>query len=647
MSGIYGLVRLDGQPIAPATLEGMAAALAHRGLDGNAAWREGSVGLGCQLMRVTPESFDTVQPGSDELGVRVVFDGRIDNRDELRARIKLASNSDTALLLALYRRYGQNMAAELNGDYALALFDPTERRLLLARDIVGTRPLYYARVKDVLVFATEIKAMVPALPGPLKPNVQYLAVNLLGGMPPSDAGLTHFEDVISLRPGHTLVWEEGKQTRVFRHWDYEVEKGIRFKRDEEYVETFREHFFTAVKRRIRSKHPVVVSVSGGLDSSSIFCVAHKLLEKDASLTPKLIGITHSAPEGSSADERKYIAAIERDYKVSIDTVPIEFSGVLAGLEQTVRTFEAPWGDIQWRNNTRMLDRARLTGARSFLGGQWGDQVMFDAAYLADLARSLRFTTLARHFDELPKWMGGYKSWLLKYTARQTLKSLIPETVRPMVMAYRRKTAPMNRDQRWFTQAFRDEGRKRWPVYQPRKARFISQSAKVRYEDCAAKYYVQAMEMYNKSGASRGLEFLLPFLDRDLIQYLMQVPGEKIAPKGVHRGLLREAMRGILPEEIARRRSKGSFTSLENQMLAQQYGEITKFFACNDLLERHGYVNGEALKSTLADLPKAMPEYGCRLTWDLSDLLAFDEWLRQFIQTPRSTAMCKSSSTGDL
>lgn len=630
MSGIYGLLRLDAQPIAPTTLAAMAAALAHRGPDGNGVWRDGSVGLGCQTMRVTPESFDTEQPGVDELGARVVFDGRIDNRDELRARLNITSNSDTALLLALYRRYGQNLAAELNGDYVLALFDAREKRLLLARDIVGTRPLYYAAIGNVLAFASEIKALLTVLPGPPKPNVQYLAVNLLGGMPPSDAGLTHFQDIISLRPGHTLVKEQGKDARVFRHWDFEVEKGIRFKRDEEYVDAFREHFFNAVKRRIRSKYPVVVSVSGGLDSSSIYCVAHKLLEQDASLTPRLIGITHSAPEGSSADERKFIAAIERDYGVTMETVPIEFSGVLAGLERTVRTFEAPWGDIQWRNNERMLDRTRAAGARSFLGGQWGDQVLFDAAYLADLARGLRWTTLARHLEELPKWMGAYKSWLVKYTARQTAKSLIPEAVRPMIMAYRRRTAPINRDQRWFTEWFRNEGRKQWPIYRPRRARFVSHSAKARYEDCGAKYYLQAMEMYNKSGASKQLEFLLPFLDRDVLQFLIQIPGEQIALNGVHRGLLRVAMRGILPQEIATRRSKGNFTSIENQMLAQQYQEISNFFASNDLLTREGYVDGEALKSTLAELPKAVPEYGCRLTWDLSDLLAFAEWVRQFI-----------------
>jgi hypothetical protein len=90
------------------------------------------------------------------------------------------------------------------------------------------------------------------------------------------------------------------------------------------------------------------------------------------------------------------------------------------------------------------------------------------------------------------------------------------------------------------------------------------------------------------------------------------------------------MQGILPEEIATRRSKGNFTSIETEMLARQYEEIANFFASNDLLMRDGFVDGEALKSTLAELPKAVPEYGCRLTWDLSDLLAFDEWLRQFI-----------------
>ncbi len=632
MSGIYGLVRLDGQPIEPATLTAMASALAHRGPDGNGIWRDENVGLGCQTMKVTPESFDTEQPGSDERGTRVVFDGRIDNRDDLRARLQLTSNSDTALLLALYRRYGQNFAAELNGDYAVALYDTRERRLLLARDVVGTRPVYYVRAGAMLAFASEIKALLTVLPGPPKPNVQYLAVNLLGGMPPTDAGFTHFQDIISLQPGHTLVCEQGKEPRTFQHWDFEVEKEIRFKRDEEYIEAFREHFFRAVKRRIRSKYPVVVSVSGGLDSSSIFCVAKKLLEEDSSLTPQLIGITHSAPEGSSADERTFVAAIERDYQVKIDAVPVAFTGMLAGLEYTVSTYEAPWADIQWQNGKQMLERAGATGARSFVGGYWGDQMMFESAYLADLARGLRIPTLAQHVRELPKWMGCDRSWLVKGAVRQAMKSFIPEIMRPLIMAYRRRTAPLNRDRPWFTQSFRTEGRKHWPVYRPRKRRFVSQSAKVRYQDSNAKYYVQAMEIFTKSGARKGMEFLIPFLDRDLIQYLMQIPGEKTAPGGVHRGMLRMAMRGILPDEIATRRTKGSFTSIENQIVRQNYDEIFKFFASNDLLSKEGYVDGEALKSTLADLPQAVPEYGCRLTWDLADLLAFDEWMRQFIRS---------------
>jgi asparagine synthase (glutamine-hydrolysing) len=638
MSGIYGLLRLDGQSIAPAALDGMAAALAHRGPDGNGIWHEGHVGLGCQSMKVTPESIDTRQPESDGLGACVVFDGRIDNRDELRTRLQVTSNSDTALLLTLYRRYGQNFAGELNGDYALALYDTRERRLLLARDVVGTRPVYYSRSGALLAFASEIKALLTALPGRPKPNVQYLAVNLLGGMPPSDAGFTHFKDVISLQPGHTLVCEQGKEPRTFQHSDFEVEKEIRFKRDEDYIEAFREHFFTAVKRRIRSKYPVVVSVSGGLDSSSIFCVAKKLLEEDSSLTPQLIGITHSAPEGSSADERTYVAAIERDYHVKIDAVPVEFSGMLAGLEYTVSTYEAPWADIQWQNGKQMLDRALATGARSFVGGYWGDQMMFESAYLADLARGLRIPTLMQHVRELPKWMGGNRAWLLKGAARQAVKSFIPEMVRPLIMAYRRRTAPMNRDRPWFTQWFRNEGRKHWPIYRPRKRRFISQSAKVRYQDANAKYYVQAMEIFTKSGARKGMEFLIPFLDRDLIQYLIQIPGEKTAPSGVHRGMLRLAMQGILPEEIASRRTKGSFTSIENQIVRQNYDEISKFFASNDLLSREGYVDGEVLKSTLADLPQAVPEYGCRLTWDLADLLAFNEWVRQFFRPEAKVAV---------
>jgi asparagine synthase (glutamine-hydrolysing) len=609
----------------------MAESIAHRGPDGKGEWRERNIALGCQLFRYTPESFDDQCPGKDEHGHRVVFDGRLDNREELKERLDVRSNRDTDILLAAYRRYGDGFAAEVEGEFAIVLFDPKHQRLLLARDVVGTRPLYYCRIGSLVAFGSEIKAVLQALPESPRPNVHYLGINLLGGIPPADGGPTCFEQVITVIPGNTSIFAPGDSKREFTHWDYEVEKPLVFKRDAEYAEALAEIFARSVKRRARSRYPVAISLSGGIDSSSVFCTAERLRRSEPGLFPQLVGLNQAGPRGSSADEWEYIEAIQRDYQATVKHFEYEFRPILAGLPRSVRAIEAPVGDLHWRNNDILLEGGRSAGARSILSGHWGDQVLFDCSYLADLLRTMRWRTLTKHLRDLPGWMDGApRSWLVRLAVRHSLKSFVPSAARSMIIAYRRRTAPMHRDQPWFTPWFRDEARKKWPIYRPLPKRFVSQTAKLRYLEAHAKLYQQSMEIFSKIGTAAGVDYLFPFLDRDLLQFMMRIPGEKTAPGGVHRGLMREAMRGTLPEEIRTRRTKANVTFAARNVLQRQYTEIVDFFANNHTLAEQGYIDAQELQSTLAKIQKTMPQYGGNLIWDISDLLAFDEWLRQFI-----------------
>jgi asparagine synthetase B (glutamine-hydrolysing) len=317
------------------------------------------------------------------------------------------------------------------------------------------------------------------------------------------------------------------------------------------------------------------------------------------------------------------------YQTSIERLPIEFCGMLGGIERTIQTFEAPWSDSHWRNNERMLEAAAAGGARTILGGQWGDQIFFDHTYLVDLLRSLRLPTLMAHLSTLPKWMGGHRHWLAKQTVRQTVKSFLPKVARPLVQAYRRKNAPMHRDQPWYSETFRAAARRAWPVYAPAKKRFISRAARARYQDAHAKYYTQAMEMFNKAGAAAGVQYEFPALDQDLLEFLMRVPGEQVASGGVHRGLLREAMRGIVPESIRQRRSKGNFTSIETEMVAAQYADLVRFFAESSMIERLGILDRTQLERAMLSIPGRLDEDGCRLAWDLSDLVALEVWMSTY------------------
>ena len=166
-----------------------------------------------------------------------------------------------------------------------------------------------------------------------------------------------------------------------------------------------------------------------------------------------------------------------------------------------------------------------------------------------------------HLKEFVSWTGGDPKWFRRLFYRELIKSHIPRNLRPLIARVRAKAQKPSKDQPWFTDDFRELAARSLSRYYPAKGKFPTVHARSMYEDARAKYYVQAMELHNKAGAAEGLEMELPYLDRDLLWFLMRIPGEALTPCGVHRGLLRQAMKGILPKEIRERRSKANFTHL--------------------------------------------------------------------------------------
>src|SRR5260221_484061 len=156
MSGIVGLWNLDGRPVDEAVLARMSATLAHRGPDGEGRRLCGPAGLACQHVWVTSEEVGEVQPLVGRTGAALVMDGRLDNREELLPALDLPrSSSDAACALSAYETWGERFAERLNGDFALAVYDERAQRLLLVRDAIGIRPVYYFRSGRMFAFASE------------------------------------------------------------------------------------------------------------------------------------------------------------------------------------------------------------------------------------------------------------------------------------------------------------------------------------------------------------------------------------------------------------------------------------------------------------------------------------------------------------
>jgi asparagine synthase (glutamine-hydrolysing) len=631
MSGILGIWNRDDRPVDRDELFRLRGTLAHRGGDGGVEIR-GSAGLACCLSRITPESVTETQPLVSASGAVLVFDGRLDNRQELLALLKPIQavsddSSDSALVLAAYDALGDTVPERLNGDFALGLFDPRRNKMLVARDPVGVRPLYYYATPELFLFASEIKALLAHAEVAAHPADEVLADFLFNGMRSEDVkGLTFFRGILSVLPAHlALVSPEKIVTR--RYWDFDPTRKLRITSFQEATEGFRHHFEQSVRRRMRSTAPVAVSVSGGVDSSAIFCVAETLRRSDRAPHPALLGMSYTSPDGAPSDEKAFLIPIERAYGVEITRFDDLPRGSTDGSRDGIRQAEMPFLGSDWSGTHAFLTGVRQHGARVLLTGHWGDQFLSDDAYLVDLCFGGRLREAWKHLNEYSRWLGVEDP---HYFRKRLFNGLVshaaPDAMLPALRLGRDIVRRAPEVTPWYTEGFRRRAAGR--TLRRGRPRNVTAHAGSLYRAARSRYHALCMDWNNKVAASHGLEMAFPFLDRDLIAFLMAVPGEMVGWGGVPKGLLREALRDVLPAAIAQRASKADFTSLANEAMARDHAEVVRCLEAGGAAVAFGYVRREALDEIARRRPSA-DESTCTLSWALKDLLTLELWLQLF------------------
>jgi asparagine synthase (glutamine-hydrolysing) len=634
MSGIAGLWNLNGAPAEAHILAAMSATMRHRGPDGEANRLSGPVGFAAQHLWITAEEVGESQPLVNQSGgVILVMDGRLDSRDELLRALRLESDtSDAACALAAYEAWDEAFATHLNGDFALAIFDEPKQRLLLVRDSIGIRPLYYFRSDRLFAFASEIKALIAHPDVPVRPDDEGIADLMVVGSRPIDRqDLTCFAGIAAVVPAHVaLVTTERTVSR--RYWDFDAGHALQLRSFDEYVDEFRERFATAVRRRTRSVYPIAVSVSGGLDSSSIFCQAQRLQPRERAIPPTLAGISYTGAEGSRSDERRYLSEIERDFGVEIERFPMDpYVGCVDGMDAQVTAAEAPLLDYSWGVTREVYRRAAANGARVLLTGHWGDQVLFSSSYLADLFWRLAWRDIWRHTRAYARHFGSAETRVLeRRIAGDIVRHYVPAPLVAPLKRLRLKLFGDQREKRWFTDAFLQQALRFAGVPATIGSGFHSAQARSIYLEARSKYHVYCMEWNNKAAAAHGLTAAFPYLDRDLLAFLMAAPGEMATWQGEPRALLRAAMRGILPEMIRTRTDKADFTAVANRAAADGAAIIAAVLSPDPLGVRLGYFDRERLFSEIARLRTHLIGPTCAEAWDLGDLLGLEVWLQVFL-----------------
>src|SRR5208282_1193443 len=631
MSGIFGVWNLDGRLVPADAFNRSLAQMAHRGPDGAEVWLRGPVGLGCQMSRTVPESADEQQPLT--LGeLACVFDGRLDNRAELAAMLRghalcISGCPDSHLVLAAYDRLGDEFVARLEGDFALAIFDAHRRRMILARDGIGLRPLCYTQSGQTFLFASDAKSIL-AYPGVSAAPDEEMLADFILYFPSADAQTrTFFRGIRSLQPAHLAVLADN-QLIVRRYFDFDASRPVRLAGFDEYSEAFRELFERAVRRRLRSRHPVAISVSGGLDSSYIFCLADKLAGNHAGLAPEVFGLNYGGPPGTASDEHGYVEELKRACAAPIEHLE-QRPGFIVTAAADAWSTESANVDGQGSTEHSLRERARTRGARLLLTGHWGDQLLVSWTYLLSLLCQGRWRLFRAHRSA---WNRGAWNITASALAKSFLRDQLERSGSPSLLSLSRQVrarldGPWNAP--WFTPRFRQRLIARFTAERLRRIKG-NLHAWSTYQECRRSYFVHCMEWQTRIGAMHGLEMALPFLDRELIQFLMNIPGEIQAHEGRGRNLMRGAMRGTVPDAIVNRRTKGEFTHLGNEGIERDFDAIGNLLGPGALAVEMGYFDGPVLRKHLEDWRQAnRASDDSAIAWRITDLCGFELFLRRF------------------
>ncbi|HEX7122007.1 MAG TPA: asparagine synthase-related protein, partial [Gemmatimonadaceae bacterium] len=317
MSGLVALLHRDGRPVEPGVVWEMLRAIPYRGPDGMWLRVWDDVALGFAKLAITPEEIDEEQPlVSPRTGCAVTADVRLDNRPDLLAQLPdrlPPSTSDAELILRAYETWGTDLVDHLLGDFAVVIWDPRQRQLVLARDTSGQRTLFYRADAHTFAAASEIQQLLQDPAVPVRPNEQRIRAYLTPFWTyqnEKQGTATFYEGILALPPGHAMV-VQGRAVRVWRYWELETRE-IRYRTADEYAEHYLALLSEVVRTRLRTSSPIGALLSGGLDSSSIVAVAHELFRSGSAHNGGFTTFT-SAFDGLECDERPLIEDLRDKY----------------------------------------------------------------------------------------------------------------------------------------------------------------------------------------------------------------------------------------------------------------------------------------------------------------------------------------------
>ena len=545
MSVQFGRWNFDSKPVERDYLEKANALIAPYGPDGGSSYSKGNISILYHAFHTTKESRREAQPHVTSSGAILTWDGRLDNRAELIRQLRnvlTIGSTDVSIVAAAYEEWGTDCFGKLIGDWALSIWDENTRSVILAKDPIGMRHLYYSLDENQVTWSTILDPLVLFAGKTFALCEEYIA----GWFSFFPAGhLTPYVGIHSVPPSSFALIRAGKHT-ISKYWDFDPDKKIRYSTDAEYEEHFRAVFAEAVRRGLRSDSPILAELSGGMDSSSIVCMADTILARGAGETQRLDTISYYDDSEPNWNERPYFTKVEEKRGrtgchinvCSQESFKVEFD--------TDRFAATPSSGGRPNEASKQYAACMTSqGNRVVLSGIGGDEVTggvpTPTPELEDLLVRGTFKTLVH---QLKVWaLNKRKPWF--YLFFEAARGFFPPAL--VGVPKHKRPAP------WLTPAFVKRNPAALRGYEDRRKIFGSLPS--------LQGNVGTLDALRRQLACSDLssdlprEKRYPYLDRGLLEFLFAIPPEQLVRPGQRRSLMRRSLIGIVPDELLNRKRK--------------------------------------------------------------------------------------------
>lgn len=619
MCGVVGIYRFRSrEQVLVEEITKMSDTIPYRGPDDSGDFCDKNLGLGHRRLSIIDTSSRSKQPMESTDGDLVItYNGEVFNYLELKEELEqqgvnFRTGSDTEVILEMFRVYGEKCIDRMIGMFAFAIWDRKQQKLFLARDRMGIKPLYYTLDDQGIIFASEIKAILAAVPQKPTVNMAMFDAYMSVGYTPTENTL--FQGIVKLKPGHFMVIEDG-QIRTQQYWDLKYDQGKDLG-EEYYIQRTRELLEDAVRLRLRSDVPLGVFLSGGLDSSAVVSIMHKLGAENI----KTFSVAWDS--GALYNETPYARQIAKQFNTDHHEYIINPDEFLDFIPTYIWHMEEPVTEAAAISlyYCAKLAKEHVTVV---LSGEGSDEVFGGYPiykYMQTLEKYRKIPSPFRKWliNPLLNLLGGKWS---KYTK---LSNLPIEERYQGVSFY---------DQALKNSLYTEETHKAVnnhtisdvldEFYQPTQGNDIQR--KMQYLDVKTWLVDDLLIKADRISMAPSLELRVPFLDHRLMEFSGTMPSKYRLKKGITKYIIKKAMEGYLPNEIIHRKKMGFPTPLAT-LFKGDLQNYSRDIIDSDKFHNRGYFKPMMVRKLLDEHANGTADHH-KVLWQL---VVLEEWHRKFI-----------------